>query len=332
LVAIVEMLFIVAVGIAFWLAVIALLAVLLIVAWQWWSRARVTQAAALSAQTATLAGLQASVAELARFIVGLNARVARLEAVAPAGPGAPLPPERGDAGTPAVLPPEPDHLPPLAATLVPALVEALRASIKSVLGYSDLLARGTGLSEGQLARYLNRLDASLASMQVMLDNLLVMLEIDSERAALAPQPVDVLLAVDTAVGRARAQLDEKTLAMHLAIDRSLPRASADPRALAQIIDNLLLNAARRSPQGGDITVSATLDDVPGAPAVVISVHDRGAPLAGPPAAAAPRRADSAAIGLTVVRLLAERQGGRSWTDSDVQGTQFNVQLPVRPAA
>jgi signal transduction histidine kinase len=217
---------------------------------------------------------------------------------------------------------------------LPALAAALKAPMTSILGYSDLLARGGGLTDDQVERFLQRIDANLARMQVMLSNLMTVLALDGERMALSPEAVDVEQAVQAGVGRAQAQFQEKALVVNFALDAPLPPVSADPGALAQIIDNLLVNAAQRSPQGGDVTVSvATREDLGGRHGMVIAVHDRGAQLSGAGQGVIEIDAGgSESVGLTITRLLAEQQGGRAWAESDPLGTRFHVRLPLRRAA
>jgi len=220
------------------------------------------------------------------------------------------------------------------ADLAPALTDALRAPMTSILGYSDLLASGAALSEDQLARYLQRIDANLARMQVMLGNLLTVIELDDIHATTSPDAIDVARAVETALGRARAQISEKSLGVNLDVAGPLPPASADRRALDQIIDNLLVNATLRSPQGGDIHVGVQLrEETGGARAIVLSVHDRGQQLRGLPGTVLEiDEGDHDPISLKLVRILANRQGGRAWAEADPHGARFHVRLPIRKAA
>jgi signal transduction histidine kinase len=218
--------------------------------------------------------------------------------------------------------------------LVRALSEALRTPMTMILGYSDLLTRGTGLNEEHLERFLQRIDANLARMQVMLGNLLTVIELDRVGTAMpAPQPVDVAQVLQNAVARAKAQFAEKALVVRLDIDGPLPPASADPAALQQIVDNLLINAALRSPQGGDITVALKVREDLDNRAVVISVHDRGTQVGGATTGVVEiDETGTTPVSLRVVRLLTTRQGGRAWAETDRRGARFFVRLPVRRAA
>jgi signal transduction histidine kinase len=212
-----------------------------------------------------------------------------------------------------------------------ALADALKSPMTSILGYSDLLARGSGLSQDQLDRYLQRIDANLARMQVNLENFLTVLDLNARRLTIQPAAVDVAKVLQAAADRARPQLAEKALVAHVHTPDSLLRASADPDAIEQILDNLLAHAAQRSPQGADVTLTAESREERGnGSAVVLVVADRGQPLAG--AADGVAELDDLGaphVGLSVVKLLAEHLGGRAWAESGAQGVRFLVRLPAR---
>lgn len=219
----------------------------------------------------------------------------------------------------------------VAGQLAPQLADALRAPMTSILGYSDLISRGGGLSDEQVGRYLHRIDANMERLQVMLANLLTVLEIDGASQPAATRALDVEAALQRAAQRARAQLEEKALSVSYHIDGPLPDVSADPAALDQILGNLLANAAHRSPQGGDVIVSADVRHDPRAGrSIVIEVRDRGAQLSGATKGVIEiDECGAGTVGLTVVRLLAERQGGRAWAETGPGGTRFMVRLPAR---
>jgi signal transduction histidine kinase len=211
-----------------------------------------------------------------------------------------------------------------------ALADALKSPMTSILGYSDLLARGSGLSQDQLDRYLQRIDANLARMQVNLENFLTVLDLNGRRKA-APVAIGVAQALKAATERARPQLAEKGLSANLAAPEDLPLASADAGALEQILDNLIAHSAQRSPQGGDIALTAELREERGSgKAIVITVADRGQPLAAP-ADGVLELDDTPTVnvGLSVVKLLADACGGRAWAESGTSGARFLVRLPVR---
>jgi two-component system sensor histidine kinase BaeS len=110
--------------------------------------------------------------------------------------------------------------------------------------------------------------------------------------------------------------------------------AADPDRLAQVLRNLLRNAAEHTAPGGTIELSAVSergvlrlavdDDGPGIPeAEREQVFDRFHRAGGP------RRATGGAgLGLAIVRALAEAHGGRAWAEaSPLGGARMVVELP-----
>jgi len=216
--------------------------------------------------------------------------------------------------------------------LVGSLTEALRAPMTMILGYSDLLTRGAGLTDEQLERFLQRIDANLARMHVMLGNLLTVVDASSVASVgngSTTDSVDIASAVEKAVRRAQPQLAEKGLKVNQDVAAALAPALSDPEATGRIFDNLLVNACQRSPQGGDLSIHAAIrEDQLGARAMVISVHDRGSQLEGGAGAIEIDDAASTPVALKIAGLFARLQGGRVWAESDPLGARFFVRLPV----
>jgi two-component system CheB/CheR fusion protein len=116
---------------------------------------------------------------------------------------------------------------------------------------------------------------------------------------------------------------------------------ADPTRLAQVISNLLNNAAKYTPEGGRIRLSAVVTPGSSGKLVEIRVADNGT---GIPPDVLPRMWDMFAqadrtigrsqgglgIGLTLVKWLVELHGGSvdAWSGGHGQGSEFVVRLPV----
>ena len=120
------------------------------------------------------------------------------------------------------------------------------------------------------------------------------------------------------------------------VEPHLPPIHGHEPRLVQILTNLLNNAAKFSPPGGEITLSAGV----AADAVEIVVSDNGMGIS---AAALPRifdryfqeavtarRSGGLGIGLTLVKMLVESHGGRVSAHSDGAGlgATFTVRLPL----
>jgi two-component system, OmpR family, sensor histidine kinase BaeS len=132
--------------------------------------------------------------------------------------------------------------------------------------------------------------------------------------------------------------EERGVALRSDIARRLPRIDADPDRLRQIVQNLVENAVRYTPAGGEVRVAMRADDAGG---VRLTVADTGTGVA---AADLPHifrhfyRADQSrarssggtGLGLAIVKSLVDAHGGRVDVESTVgKGSTFTVMFPRR---
>jgi signal transduction histidine kinase len=151
------------------------------------------------------------------------------------------------------------------------------------------------------------------------------------------ESVDLAGTIDQAVHACRPAMDKRRQHLHLRLPpQSLP-LRGDPLRLGQVVSNLLDNASKYTPDGGDIALSAVVVD----DAVVMTVSDSGIGIATEalPGVFEPFVQDARAIGfnraglgigLTVVRELVEGHGGSVVARSAGVGlgSQFVVTLPL----
>jgi PAS domain S-box-containing protein len=179
-------------------------------------------------------------------------------------------------------------------------------------------------------------------MARLLDDLLDVARITRGKLQLRLQPVDLATIVDTAVEAARPLLAARNHSLTIELPSELPSFDADPVRLAQILSNLLTNAAKYTDSpGGRIELTARVDRG----MLRISVKDNGIGLS--PAALAGifnmfsqvhhshRRADGGlGIGLALVRGLVDLHGGtiEVFSEGAGRGSEFVVALPCRVSA
>ncbi|WP_338066771.1 sensor histidine kinase, partial [Mycolicibacterium houstonense] len=135
---------------------------------------------------------------------------------------------------------------------------------------------------------------------------------------MTPSPVAAHTVVAAAVAAAQDRFDDKGVGLHRRVPENLPSLWADPHRLAQILGNLLDNALRHTPAGGQVTIEAGMSA--DSDTVELTVTDTGE---GIPAEHLPHvferfyRADTArdrdhggsGIGLAIVKALVEAHGG-----------------------
>jgi signal transduction histidine kinase len=133
-----------------------------------------------------------------------------------------------------------------------------------------------------------------------------------------------------------AALDKK-LEWQAEIAAGLPTLAVDPDRLAQALGNLLSNAVRYTPEGGQISVSAES----AADGVRIHVNDTGPGIQAEEreriftpfyrGSAVRRFSDGMGIGLTIAQDLVKAHGGRLQLDSQPgKGSRFTIFLPAQP--
>ena len=162
------------------------------------------------------------------------------------------------------------------------------------------------------------------------------------------QLVDVALLLSDVRDAFGSQADEAGIALKLEASAPLPALYADPQRLGQVLGNLVTNALRHTPAGGEVSLGATLRSEEAEPAgVQIWVADTGQGI--PPedlprvfdrfwrgdAARSHKAGAGSGLGLTIARSLVELHGGRIWAESaglPGEGTSVKLVLPRAPDA
>ena len=206
------------------------------------------------------------------------------------------------------------------------------------------LREGTALlSEGQLGPLTSRqqevldiLRASGDRLQAQIEELLAYGEAEFRRSSLHISPVEVRRVVARVLDDHNLALRARDLRVSPAIDDVM--VDADAEKLRVMIDNLLSNAIRHSPDGGVISVRVT----GGRERVVIEVSDEGEgiPLAERPHVFEPFfrggralrvRPAGSGVGLSVVSDYVRAHGGSVAVVDSANGACLRIDLPLRQA-
>ena len=209
----------------------------------------------------------------------------------------------------------------------------LRNPLASIRGFAQLMQRRGAYSERAIRTIVSQTDA----LERLIGDLLEATRLESGGLALQPHTVDLVAKARECADEARATSERHTIRVE-APGHPL-EGSWDPDRLGQIFRNLLGNAVKYSPDGGEILVRVR-DRGDGAE---VSIRDRG--LGIPPEDVAKLfdrfyRVGSASagihglgLGLHITRELVEGHGGRIWAESDGpgRGSTFVFTLPYRAA-
>ena len=212
----------------------------------------------------------------------------------------------------------------------------LRTPLSVILGYTEALADGKLNATPQTYAVLHD---EAQHLRRLIDDLRVLSladagELTLQRAAVSPAELLGRVALAQQV-----QADQKGVKLVVEADETLPFVEADPERIAQVFGNLLSNALRYTPVGGEIRLTATAEDGQ----IVMQVRDTGmgiAPEDQPNIFERFYRADKArsqngesGLGLAIAKSVVEMHGGAiSVTSVPGQGSIFTVLLPVARAA
>jgi PAS domain S-box-containing protein len=174
----------------------------------------------------------------------------------------------------------------------------------------------------------------------LIDDLLDLSRITSGKLALRMEALELNTLVRHVCSICRPQMQEKEVQLHMDFDPEAGRVMADPARLQQILWNILRNAAKFTPDGGEIVV-ATRRSSP--ERVVVQITDSGigiSPEVLPNIFEAFEQGDSQitrkfggmGLGLSISKALTALHGGTISVTSEGQGrgSMFTLELPSHP--
>ncbi|WP_083463756.1 ATP-binding protein [Prosthecomicrobium hirschii] len=210
----------------------------------------------------------------------------------------------------------------------------LRSPLTNIIGFAHLLADNkTGPLNDKQRDYAGHIMTSSQALMIIVDDILDLATIDAGIMKLDLVETDVAAAVSGAVEGVRDRLDAAAIRLATRIAPDVGSFVADQKRVRQILFNLLSNAIRFSPEGGEVRVSAVRDGDD----LVLSVEDDGI---GIPAdqlrtvfdrfharRQGPNRG-GAGLGLSIVKSFVELHGGSIAIHSaEGHGTAVTCRFP-----
>ncbi|MCJ7621343.1 MAG: HAMP domain-containing histidine kinase [Anaerolineae bacterium] len=169
-----------------------------------------------------------------------------------------------------------------------------------------------------------------------MEDLLDVSRMESGRLDMKMKPSSMYGVIHGVSERLKDAATEKGIALRLRIAPGLPSFRGDEERLEQVVANLVANAIKFTPQGGEVLIKAHIKDQD----LVVQVVDTGI---GIPAQALPslfqrfyqvngsatREAGGAGLGLYIARQIVEGHGGRIWVESTWgRGSTFSFTIPI----
>ncbi len=209
----------------------------------------------------------------------------------------------------------------------------LRSPLTAIMGYIELLDRVGPLNDQQ-KQFVRHVQNSAQNITALVNDLLDLGRIEAGFDTRKDE-VSLEQILQFTLENLGRQISDKKLDFSVNIDPDLPALRGNPIRLRQMVDNLLVNAVKYTPEAGKVTVNLCLEDSQ----IIFEVSDTGVgiPATDQPhifekfyrASNAPKGTPGTGLGLAIVRSIVENHQGRIWVQSSVGvGTKFVVVLPA----
>jgi PAS domain S-box-containing protein len=230
-----------------------------------------------------------------------------------------------------------ERLSQLKSEFVSMVSHEFRTALVGIQGFSEILTTEANSPE-DVKSLAGDIFSDAQRLNRMINEMLDLDRMEAGKIRIQPKPVDVNSLIREAVDRARASTDNHSLRIDL--DEALPIINADSDRLIQVISNLISNAVKYSPDGGEVTISTAAANGE----VHVAVKDQGVGI--PPEfigrlfgryerfeSNRTSKVVGTGLGLAISRQIIELHGGRIWVESKVgSGSTFQFTLPLQIGA
>jgi two-component system phosphate regulon sensor histidine kinase PhoR len=208
----------------------------------------------------------------------------------------------------------------------------LRTPLASLRALTDTLRDGDLDDPERVGDFLKRIDLEADTLAQITQELSELTRLESGQAPMRLMPTNLEEVVLPAAERLRPQAMRAGLQLEVTLQEGLPRVLGDRERLRQVVTNLVHNAIKFTPQGGQVRVGAKEE----AGEVVVSVADTGI---GIPDDVLPRiferfykrdrsrSEEGMGLGLAIAKQVVQGHGGRIWVEStEGRGSVFSFTL------
>jgi signal transduction histidine kinase len=216
----------------------------------------------------------------------------------------------------------------------------LRTPLTAILGFSEVLQEGYfGKVNNKQKEYLNDIHESGQHLLSLINDILDLAKIEIGKMELERGPVVVKKLLENSLVMIREKANNHSIELEIDLAPEIEglNIQADERKLKQITFNLLSNAAKFTPDGGHIQLSAKCEDGK----LVVAVTDNGIGI--PPEkqekvfgdfyqteSGLKNKTPGTGLGLSLSRKMVQMHGGELWCESEGEGkgSRFVFTLPL----
>ncbi len=213
----------------------------------------------------------------------------------------------------------------------------LRNPITSIRGFSKfMLDKGDAISKNSLTECLQNIYAASDNMLELINDLVDITAIESGKLNLNLRPDSFVNLVNEKIKMYVPLAENKKIKLHSNLSQETPIFKFDSNRIGQVLDNLIGNAIKFSPQGKNVSITVSSNDQ----GALCSVKDEGPGIlpedqdklfvpfqkltAKPTGGEA-----SSGLGLGIAKRMVEAHGGKLWVESEPgNGADFRFQIPM----
>ncbi len=224
-------------------------------------------------------------------------------------------------------------------TFAASVTHELRSPLAAIESGVRLILDAAGARSPDETDILRRIQANASRLGHFVTNLLEMARIERGKFDMHPQMTALRPLLEDAVFFFEPKAREAGISIHLNGQESLPKLRLDPDLMTQVISNLISNALKFTPRGGQVKVTARQSAADGREWIECAVQDTGVGI--PEEALSrlflpfervrnPMRVSGAGLGLSIAKAIVEMHGGKMRVESEVgRGSRFIVSLPMK---
>ncbi|MEQ8791292.1 MAG: ATP-binding protein [Pirellulaceae bacterium] len=212
----------------------------------------------------------------------------------------------------------------------------LRTPMANIKAYAETLAQADELEVEEQKEFCNTINSEVSRLSRLIDDMLSIESMEVGSLALSRQETDVERLLREKVEMARPLMDKKSLSFQVRLPEKLPKMLLDKDKVALAIDNLLGNAAKYTPHGGEVALRVDIDE----DTLQIHVQDSGVGISEEELPKVfekffrssderIREETGTGLGLAMVWEIVHLHGGDIKVQSTLnEGSTFSISLPM----